>query len=226
MKPLLVVVGLRAEARIAAAADVRVAIGGGDRHRLAQAIDLAIHEGVCGIMSFGLAGGLAPALRPGAIVIARSILTADERVVADIAWSQSLAGALPGAVLADMAGVDRPVFKAVAKRDLHGTTGAVIADMESHIAGRAASRHGLPFASVRVVADPSHCDLPPAALIAMKPDGNIHLAAVLQSLLRYPGQLPAVIRITIHTAVAFGILHSARRNMGSFLADHLVRDGH
>ena len=36
--------------------------------------------------------------------------------------------------------------------------------------------------------------LPPAALVAMKPDGGIALGRVLGSLLRHPLQVPALIR--------------------------------
>jgi adenosylhomocysteine nucleosidase len=220
VKPLLVVVGLRVEARIAAGPQARVVIGGSDRVWLTQAIDSAIGKGSSGVMSFGLAGGLAPHLRPGAIVIAGCVLAGGERIEADAAWSQSLVAVLSGAVIADMAGVDRPIATASAKQQLYAATGAAAVDMESHIAARAAGRHGLPFIAVRVVADPADCDLPPAALVAMSPDGTIDTAAVLRSLLQYPGQLPALVRTAIHTAAALGALRSARRNMGAFLAHH------
>jgi adenosylhomocysteine nucleosidase len=220
VKPLLVVVGLRAEARIVAGPGLRVVVGGADRFGLAELIERALCEGACGVMSFGLAGGLAPHLRPGATVIAHCVLADSERHPADAGWSRRLALALPSAVIADMAGVDRLVYRAEAKRAMYATTGAVIVDMESHIAARAAQRHGLPFASLRVVADPCDCDLPPVALIAMKPDGNVHIPAVLRSFLERPGQLPSVARITAHTAVALGKLRSARRKMDAFLTEH------
>lgn len=223
MKPSLLVVGLRAEARIVAGPNVRMVIGGGDSLRLAQAIEVALLGGVSSIMSFGLAGGVAPGLRPGAVVIASCVLAGSEKLEADGTWSRDLAGAFSGAVIAAIAGVDRPVHTAVAKRDLHITTGAVTADMESHIAARAANRHKLPFASVRVVADPSDCDLPRAALVAMKPDGKIDATAVLRSVLHNPGQLPALIRTSIHAAAAFDSLRSARHIVGTFLADQSRR---
>jgi adenosylhomocysteine nucleosidase len=215
----LVVVGLRAEARVAAGPDVRVVVGGCDGFRLARAIDDALRQGVSGVMSLGLSGGLAPGLRPGVVVIARSVLAGGgQRFDADVVWSQNLASALPGAIIADIAGVDRPVGTAAAKQELHAVTGAATVDMESHIAARAASRHSLPFASVRVVADPSDCDLPAAALVAMSPDGGIDAAAVMRSLLHHPEQLLALIRTGIRAAAAFRALRAARRDAGAFLA--------
>ena len=79
------------------------------------------------------------------------------------------------------------------KADLHRTTGALAVDMESHVVARAARRHRLPFAAARVVCDPAHRALPPAARIGMKPDGRMDLPAVLRSVLAEPGQLPALI---------------------------------
>ena len=67
-------------------------------------------------------------------------------------------------------------------------------DMESHVAARVARRHRLPFAAARVVSDPAHRTLPPAARVAMKPDGRVDLPAVMRSLLAHPAQLPALIR--------------------------------
>ena len=67
---LIIVVGLAFEARIAAGPGMRVVCGGDSRH-LSATLAAAIAEaralfGNCpGIISFGVAGGLAPQLRPG-----------------------------------------------------------------------------------------------------------------------------------------------------------------
>ncbi len=78
--------------------------------------------------------------------------------------------------------------------------------MESHIVARIAARHGLPFAVLRVVADPLDHNLPPAALVAMRPDGTTDVGACLRSLARQPGQLPALVRVAFDTRRAMAAL--------------------
>ena len=43
-------------------------------------------------------------------------------------------------------------------------TGAFAADMESHVVARIANERQLPFAVLRVIADPANQRLPPAAI--------------------------------------------------------------
>ena len=61
---LIAVVGLVFEARIAAGPGIRV-ICSGNGKELAASLSSAIQEGARGVISFGVAGGLSPALRPG-----------------------------------------------------------------------------------------------------------------------------------------------------------------
>jgi hopanoid-associated phosphorylase len=188
--------GLRAEASIAArAVGVRAVSGGGDGARLARLIEQQLAEGGRAILSFGMAAGLAPGVAPGTCLIGGKVLDAGKSFSADAAWSARLLAGLGGARRATIAGVDRPLATAAVKRRLNIETGAIAADMESHIVARLAVWHGLPFAVLRVVADPIERELPPAALAAMRQDGGIDLPAVLASLLKHPAQLPALVRL-------------------------------
>jgi adenosylhomocysteine nucleosidase len=195
--------GLRAEARIAARAGrVRAVAGGGDDARLELAIEQQVAEGGRAILSFGMAAGLAPGLAPGTCLIGGEILDAGTSFSADAAWSARLLERLGAARRVTIAGVDRPLATAAAKRTLNAETGAVAADMESHVVARLAARHGLPFAVLRVVADPAERELPPAALAAMREDGGIGLPAVLGSLLKHPAQMPALFRLAADARAA------------------------
>jgi adenosylhomocysteine nucleosidase len=195
--------GLRAEARIAArTAGVRAVAGGGEGARLARLIEQQIAEGGRAIVSFGIAAGLEPGLAPGTCLVASHVLDAGRSHAADATWSAHLRQRLGVARLAAIAGVDHPLATAAAKRTLNAETGAVAADMESHIAARLAARHGLPFTVLRVIADPVERELPHAALAAMREDGGIDLAAVLGSLARNPGQLPALLRLAADARAA------------------------
>ena len=95
---------------------------------------------------------------------------------------------------------------AEAKAALHNATGALAVDMESHIAARFASAHGLPFVVLRVISDGADRDLPKAALAAMRTDGGMDVAAVLRALVHDPHQLRALIRTGQEAEVAFQAL--------------------
>jgi hypothetical protein len=129
-------------------------------------------------------------------------------------WTGRLAARLPGAARGSFLGVDTIVASTAEKADLQRTTGALVVDMESHVAARVALRHRKPFAAARVVCDPAHRTLPPAARVAMKPDGRVDYAAVLRSLMMHPGQLPALIAAGRDAQRAFGSLLRGQRRLG------------
>jgi adenosylhomocysteine nucleosidase len=199
--------GLRAEARIAArAAKVRAVVGGGDADRLEQLIRQGIREGASGILSFGLAAGLAPHLLPGTCLIGREVVHRTTRHAADTAWTSRLKQAIGHADLVTVAGVDSPLRSPSEKQALYAESGAAVADMESHVVARLATKHGLAFAVLRVVADPAEQPVPPAALAGMRRDGGIAISTVLASLARDPRQLPALIRLVADTLPALAAL--------------------
>jgi hopanoid-associated phosphorylase len=213
--PVVAVTCLSFEARIAAGPGVMVLCG--DAPRLAAALESAIARGRSGIISFGIAGGLDPALAPGDWVVASRVVAAAERFSTDRAWSKRLLEALPSAVHADIAGVDLPVVDASTKRRLGTTTRTVAVDMESHIAARVAAAHGLPFAACRVIIDPAQRTLPPAALVGLRPDGTPDAGAVLRSLARQPGQLITLLRTALDARAAHAALLGGRRLLGAGL---------
>jgi adenosylhomocysteine nucleosidase len=186
--------------------------GGGDASGLALALEAAVANKASAIISFGLAGGLAPGLSPGTKLVARAVVTeAGARYNGDPVWSRRLAGALGGAMIADIVGVDAPVAGLAEKRALHSKTGAHAADMESHIAARIAAAHKLPFAAFRVVVDPADRQLPHAALVAIKSDGSLALGAIAGSILRDPRQVPQLLLTALDARAAFAALFHGRK---------------
>lgn len=217
------VTGLAFEARIVAGPGVTVVCGGG-QIQLRRSLEAAIRKGCHGILSFGIAGGLAPHLRPGSCVIGRTIIAENGRYTSDSAWAQSLmsmvkgTSPLPAAVrdvsFGDIAGSDVPLASTYAKRKLHEKTGAVAVDMESHVAARIAMEHRVPFAAFRVVTDPSHRALPPAAMVATNVDGSVAFQAIMRSLLRHPKQVPTLFRLALDSWAARQALIPSRRFFG------------
>jgi hopanoid-associated phosphorylase len=198
---MIVVVGMAFEARIAAGLGVPVICGGDGKH-LATALTHAMAAGCGGLISFGVAGGLAPDLKPGSCVIGSSVLDGDVTRPTDTRWSQRLMRMIPGSVLGSIAGVSEPLAFASEKRELHARTGALIVDMESHVVARAAEEHGVPVAAIRVVVDPVSRTIPRSALAGTRADGTIDPLAVMRSLIRYPRDLAGLIRMSFDARAA------------------------
>ncbi|MBV8563962.1 MAG: phosphorylase, partial [Methylobacteriaceae bacterium] len=135
----------------------------------------------------------------------------------DTAWTLRLKAALPGVRVGAVAGSDVMVATAAAKAALRTATGAVAADMESHVVARAAERHRLPFAVARTISDAAHRGLPASAQAGMKPDGGMDLPGVLAALARRPWELPALIRTGVEAEAAFAALLRGRQLLGGTL---------
>jgi adenosylhomocysteine nucleosidase len=217
----IAVTGLAFEARIVAGPGVTVVCGGG---QIQRSLEVAIRQGCRGILSFGIAGGLAPHLKPGACIVARNIIADGGRYASDSGWSQSLMHMMQGATprraalrdvsFGDIAGSDVPLASTHAKRKLHERTGAVAVDMESHVAARIAAEHRIPFAAFRVITDPSHRALPPAALVATNAEGSVDFQAIARSLFRHPKQVPTLFRLALDSWAARQALVPSRRFLG------------
>src|SRR4051812_43391485 len=146
-----IVVGLAAEARIARRLDRSVAIGGGMVAGAESAVRRLIDEGADALISLGLAGGLEPALRPGALIVPSAVIADDKRYPADPTLMQWLGGSTSHLIL----GADAVVASAAEKRRLRERTSAAAVDLESGAVARAAAMHGLPFAVLRAICDPA-----------------------------------------------------------------------
>jgi hopanoid-associated phosphorylase len=210
---VIVVVGLAFEARIAAGPGMRV-ICSGDGHNLAATLTHAVAQGCGGLISFGVAGGLDPQLRPGTCIIGSEVITERGRMTTDRQWSQRLLQALPNPVHGALVGVGAPVADAHSKRALHLKTGAVAVDMESHIVADVAATHGLPMAAIRVITDPAKRAIPNVALAAMRPNGTVDVLAVMRSLMQKPRDLVALLQTALDARAARATLREGRRLLG------------
>ena len=190
---ILAVTGLAKEAGIVGVAGVIAVAGGGDGDGLKAKLN-ALHGDISGVISIGLAGALSPHLKVGDIVIADQIITGAETWDCHEGWRVRLMSRLAHAHQGQLFGSDVIIHEAETKSGLHDATGALAVDMESQVAARFAQQRNLPLAGLRLISDDAGHVLPPAALVAMKPDGGIALGRVLGSLLRRPGQVPALIR--------------------------------
>jgi len=171
--------------------------GGGFPAGATEAAQALVAGGATALISFGLAGGLNRALRPGTLIIPAAVATPGAVFRTDAALTRTLGGPAhslyAGTALA---------ITAAEKAALHATTGADAIDLESGAVAEVAAAHGLPFAVLRAICDPAESTLPPAAIIALGDTGSIMLARVAGSLLRQPRQLPALLSLAGAAAAA------------------------
>jgi hopanoid-associated phosphorylase len=217
---LLVVTGLQKEARSAQGAGITTLCSGGDSERLRGILAASDPRRHWGVISFGIAGGLDPALRPGDILVGTSV-----QYDGDVHCAQNeLSAALTANLLrrhsvvgsGGFIGSDSAVICVDEKAALRAQTGASAVDMESHVVAEWAKRHDLPFAILRVVSDPAERALPPLAARALTPDGRIDVSRVMMGLARKPRQLSALAKAGRDARVAFAALGRCRGLLGPF----------
>lgn len=203
----LVAVGMRAEAALLPRG-TRVVCAGGNPARLAAALE-AQGEGATAVLSFGIAGGLDPALPTGALLVASRVRGASGAFPADPGWAARIAAAT-GARHATLAGAAGVAATPAEKARLRAMTGGAAAvDLESEVAAAFAARRNLPFAALRAVADAAGDTLPRCAAEGLTPEGRPAVGRVLLGLLRRPGELSALLAVARASRAALGALGAA-----------------
>jgi adenosylhomocysteine nucleosidase len=216
-RPVLIVTGLVQEARIAAGPGMTVICSSSDPQQLRALLTVFDPSTIRGVISFGVAGGLDPSLRSGDVVVATEVSAGDTRWLAGLALNETLIASVAlgrrRVVRGALAGVENLVSARAGKAALRSETGAAAVDMESHIAAAYAAEAGLPFAALRVIADPASRALPEIAKTAIKPNGDIDLRKVLRGVARNPRTL----RDLVSTGIDFNRALRSLRGCRGFL---------
>jgi adenosylhomocysteine nucleosidase len=215
------VTGLAAEAEIARQAGLVAAAGAGTPEGTERAIRSLIEQGVPGIVSFGIAGGLAPNLASGTLIAPAAVRGLDDEAHwVDVEWHARLTRAAHAAgiplVVGGILGADTIAASTAEKARLHAATHAIAVDLESHRVARAAERARLPFLVLRVIADAAGHGLPPAALVPLTKSGHPSVR-VLGSIIARPGQIPALLTLARETRGALEALRRAAVALGAAL---------
>jgi adenosylhomocysteine nucleosidase len=213
------VAGFRAEAGCLRGQDVTVAFGGGSAERARSEAERLLAEGAAALVSFGLAGGLAPGLQTGDLVLPQTVCNARSASWSvDPVWRERVHIRLARGGVEPKAGVlvgsDRIVPTPSDKRALVEAVGALAVDMESHAVAAVAAEAKIPFLVLRAVADPADQVIPQVAREALRPDGRIRVRATFGGLLRQPGELIALLRLAQQSATAIISLRGGVRLAG------------
>ncbi|HVO04934.1 MAG TPA: hypothetical protein VMT54_22255 [Candidatus Cybelea sp.] len=208
--PLGIVTGMASEARAFGGSALTVSAGG-DPRATRDGLANLIARGADRLVSFGIAGALDPALKPGDLVIGAAVHTPEgERLPVDQHWLAHLTTRLAQARIGDVVGSTEIVGRAARKAMLHRDTGALAVDQESHWVAEAAHAGRLPFIVIRAIADRAGDELPPAVLVGLDRNGNPRTGAVLRAVLRNPLQIGALIRVALQTRKALRALLRGR----------------
>ena len=211
-----VVAALAAEARALGATGARSdgslllvsGIGAAAAGRCARSL---IDSNVSALMTFGLAGGLDPALAAGTVVLPDEVIDRDgARFATSSEWRDRVRAAMQehgapvgGALLTSAVALESIAAKADAFRD----TGAVAVDMESVAVARLAATHRLPFIAVRVIVDTA-ADVLPAVVVAASRAGRVQIGRLIAGLLFAPREISALIRLSTRYRTAMRALRS------------------
>jgi len=171
---------------------------GADARRARVSARELADAGCVALVSFGLAGGLDPALRSGDVILADRVAGKGVILRADEAW-HARAGALlqeeTGVTVGLLAGADVMVGTPEEKRRLHEETGAIAVDMESPVVAATARQFNLPFLAVRVIADTADGRVPNWLSEVIDEVGAVKTGTFCTGLLRRPGDVPDIVRL-------------------------------
>jgi adenosylhomocysteine nucleosidase len=171
-------------------------IGGSAAARGARAL---LDAGATALISWGMAGGLDPALASGTIFLPGEVISPDGTAVMTARyWRERLRAAVAahrevacGKLLTSPQAILSIAAKAAAFRE----TGAAAVDMESLAVAEVARSNELPFIAVRVIVDTADDILPRAVMAAAGSAGHLQIGRLIASLAVAPGDLAALIRL-------------------------------
>ncbi len=198
---------------------------GGVAAAAGRAADDLVAQGAELLISFGVCGGLNPAVDCGDLILSAHVGMAngdDLRSTLPDANIQELARRVSAAGIRTQAGKsfgsDTAVLTTAEKARLAGETNALCVDMESHAVAQSAVRSDTPFLIVRAVADPAHRAIPALAMAGLAPDGRTRVWPVVKKLIVQPSALPALLRLARDTGQAVRTL----RRVAALKDDHGV----
>lgn len=142
------------------------------------------------VFTCGFAGGLDPKLKTGDTVFT----TTD----AALAKALSEAGAQPAIFTC----VDHIATTAFEKQLLRANSQADVVEMESEVIHAICREREIPCATVRVISDTAHEDLPLDFNQLSNPDQSLNFGRLALAIAKSPGKIPALLRLQKQTSFA------------------------
>ncbi|MGH8751502.1 MAG: hypothetical protein ACREUV_07330 [Burkholderiales bacterium] len=194
-------------------------IGRANAQRAAHSL---LDAGASALLSWGVAGGLAPELTAGTLVLPQVIIAAEKNQFAvDPVWRARLHDCLAphvvisgGAITESLSVISDPRQK----QKLAQASGAAAVDMESAAIAQVAREANVPFAAIRVVVDTAAMSIPRSIIRATDETGVLHAAKFLCSLLARPADIGELMVLSRNFRAARTTLKTIVRLAGAQLA--------
>jgi len=185
--------------------------------RAALGAETFIDAGACGLLSFGVAGGLTAGVSAGALVLADAVFDGNRCYPTDTAWRNKISESISDTcevISGTLAGTDRMISTLDGKQRLHRHSAAVACDMESHAVARIAASHGVPFVVIRAISDPHDRFVPSWVLKSVNPAGAVCIPALLWQAVQQPGSWRGLAGLSRDANSAFESLRSVALRLG------------
>jgi adenosylhomocysteine nucleosidase len=197
-----------------------VAYSGTGATNARSAAELLVAKGASRLMSWGCAGALSAALKPGDLILADKLVDVegceDATFCVSTDWHSYTQNRLAKFVVVHcgrLAESENIVSSSRDKKKLHTITGAVALDMESVAIAKVARRYTMPFLAIRVIVDPVNMSLPLAINYSLNDRGEIMLGKLLLFLFLHPAELPGLIKLGLHFNAAKKTLKSVAKHL-------------
>jgi nucleoside phosphorylase len=197
------------EAKFFSRPGMEILITGMGRENAERELHSALRkEGYQLVVSCGFAGGLNPYLKAGTVVFAT-----DED--AGLTPALLAAGACPVRFYSS----DRVATTVAEKRRLWEKTGADAVEMESAIIRAISKAHSIPSATIRVISDAAHENLPLDFNALLTSERELNYGKLILALLRSPRTIPALLRLQRQTQIAAKNLAEVLSRVISYLPE-------
>ncbi|BAW80669.1 hopanoid-associated phosphorylase [Candidatus Nitrosoglobus terrae] len=186
-----------------------------------RAAEMLLSAGAKALVSWGVAGGLAPQLAPGTLLLPKQVQKINgETYYPDSQWRQRIINYLNYKLpfSGDTLCHTETVIASVAEKErLYHQTQCVAVDMESAAVAKAATDAKVPFIIIRAIADPAGISLPITALKALNTEGQLQRLSLLISLLKNPKDIIALWQLAKHSRAACTSLRTVVTHVGPAL---------
>jgi len=169
-----------------------------------QSARALVKAGAGALVSWGMAGGLDPALVAGTVFLPSEVIAPGGTALSTAShWRERLSAAVrtqlatpfPIVLQGRLLTSPKAIGSLADKAALFQQTGAAAVDMESLAIAEIAHTHQLPFIAIRVIVDSAGDTLPLAVTAAADSEGHLQVWRLMGALARVPTDLPPLMRL-------------------------------
>jgi len=188
---------------------------GAERARLAA--NHLIENGATALISWGVAGGLAPHVHPGQLILPDHIIDQNGRSFpVDQPWRTQLQNNLPPSLPilnGSLLQASQLITSVAEKQQLFIQYQAIAVDMETAAIAAVAQRAHLPFLAIRAIVDPIDFTFPAWLHQSLDAAGEIKIPTLMKNLCRQPHRLRTLVQLSRYFAAAKTTLNKAREGL-------------